>query len=308
MQAFYQFPGTPLSLRSPRMTGPVGINTSTPKAPLHVTGQVLLGPADSVLAGNAHQDGGWRYLHNGMAWRLAAGTGGDAALVVATAAAGTASDSIVWRDSLRVRASDGLVTIAGPVTAAGSITLGGNAADTITFTGRLAGAVLWQSDGTHDLGGGGGNRPRDANIARNANIGAWVKSNGLELLSGNPMICANGTLLVQATSTGGANLELYGPANSNAAALDADLTLLRNAAGTNEWLRITSTGTVSHRGNATVIIDASSHLGLRSYTVATLPAASPAGRLVHVSNGNGNRGLAVCDGTVWRWPDGAVVS
>lgn len=47
---------------------------------------------------------------------------------------------------------------------------------------------------------------------------------------------------------------------------------------------------------------------LRSYTVATLPSASPAMQTAYVSNGAGNRRFAVSDGTNWRWPDGAVVS
>lgn len=47
---------------------------------------------------------------------------------------------------------------------------------------------------------------------------------------------------------------------------------------------------------------------LSSHTVATLPSPSPAGQLVYVADGAGNRRLAVADGTGWRWPDGAVVS
>lgn len=75
-----------------------------------------------------------------------------------------------------------------------------------------------------------------------------------------------------------------------------------------ERLRIGNDGTVTHRSNATVVIDANSHLGLRSYTVATLPSAAAVGRLICVSNGTGNKRLAVSDGTGWRWPDGALVS
>lgn len=45
------------------------------------------------------------------------------------------------------------------------------------------------------------------------------------------------------------------------------------------------------------------------YTVATLPTATdyPAG-IIYVSDGTSNKRLAVCDGTNWRWPDGAVVT
>lgn len=57
-----------------------------------------------------------------------------------------------------------------------------------------------------------------------------------------------------------------------------------------------------------VVIDQNRHLALRSYTVATLPAATTAARLIYVSDGTSNKRLAVSDGTNWRWPDGAIVS
>lgn len=49
-------------------------------------------------------------------------------------------------------------------------------------------------------------------------------------------------------------------------------------------------------------------LQLQGYTVGALPAASPGGRIIYVSNGTANKRLAVSDGTNWRWPDGAIVS
>jgi hypothetical protein len=78
--------------------------------------------------------------------------------------------------------------------------------------------------------------------------------------------------------------------------------------GGSEWLRVASDGTVSHRANATVVVDPNSHLGLRSYTVSTLPSAGTAARMIYVSDGTSNKRLAVSDGTNWRWPDGAIVS
>lgn len=75
-----------------------------------------------------------------------------------------------------------------------------------------------------------------------------------------------------------------------------------------ERLRIDSTGALIHRNNATTIVDANSHLGLRSYTVATLPSAATAARMIYVSDGTGNKRLAISDGTNWRFPDGAIVS
>lgn len=56
------------------------------------------------------------------------------------------------------------------------------------------------------------------------------------------------------------------------------------------------------------VIDQNRHFRLRSYTVATVPSASPAGMLIYVSNGTSNKRLAVSDGTNWRFPDGAIVS
>jgi len=48
---------------------------------------------------------------------------------------------------------------------------------------------------------------------------------------------------------------------------------------------------------------------LPSYTVATLPSAANFVRcMVYVSNGAGNKRLAISDGSNWRWPDGTVVS
>lgn len=58
---------------------------------------------------------------------------------------------------------------------------------------------------------------------------------------------------------------------------------------------------------STTVITSAGHLGLRSYTVATLPSAT-AQQLIYVSDGTSNKRLAVSDGTNWRWPDGAIVS
>lgn len=74
-----------------------------------------------------------------------------------------------------------------------------------------------------------------------------------------------------------------------------------------ERLRIAESGDLQ-MGGANTVINASRHPVLRAYTVATLPAALPAGQLIYVSDGASNKRLAVSDGTNWRWPDGAVVS
>lgn len=309
MQTPYQLgPLSPDTLTAPRFTGPVGINASTAQAALHVNGHVLLGGGSSALSGNAYHQTTWRYLDDGTAWILAPNPGTGAALALNTAISGSPTAPIAWREAFHIQASDGRLHVTSGLSVAGTIGLGSQSTDAISVVGRFTSSLQWQTDGTQDIGGLGVNRPRDLNLSRNANVGAWIKSNGLELLSGNPMVCGGGVLFVQAAVSGGANLELYGPANGNTAALDADTLLLRNAAGSSEWLRINASGAISHRGNATVIIDANSHIGLRSYTVATLPSAATPARMVHVSNGNASRMLAVADGSVWRWPDGSVVS
>ncbi len=73
-----------------------------------------------------------------------------------------------------------------------------------------------------------------------------------------------------------------------------------------ERLRIADGGDLQ-MGGANTVISAARHPVLRSYTVASLPTAAPAGQLIHVSDGADNRRLAVSDGTGWRFPDGDAV-
>lgn len=81
-----------------------------------------------------------------------------------------------------------------------------------------------------------------------------------------------------------------------------------NGSTTNsERLRIADSGDLQ-MGGANTVINAARHPVLRAYTVATLPAASPAGQLIYVADGSGNRRMAVSEGTDWRWPDGGVVA
>ncbi|MBB6251700.1 beta strand repeat-containing protein [Nitrospirillum iridis] len=71
-------------------------------------------------------------------------------------------------------------------------------------------------------------------------------------------------------------------------------------------MTIASGGAIT--ANGVTAFDANGIVGLRSYTVATLPTASPAGRMIYVSDGTSNKRQAVSDGGSWRWPDGAIVS
>lgn len=74
-----------------------------------------------------------------------------------------------------------------------------------------------------------------------------------------------------------------------------------------ERLRIAHGGDLQ-MGGANTVISAARHPVLRGYTVATLPAAAPAGQLIYVSDGADNRRLAVSDGAAWRFPDGDLVA
>jgi len=83
--------------------------------------------------------------------------------------------------------------------------------------------------------------------------------------------------------------------------------IIFEAAGS-ERLRIDSAGKLVAVNNTYAVITELGHLRLRSYTVGTLPSATPPTQLIYVSDGTSNKRMAVSDGTNWRWPDGAVVS
>lgn len=95
-----------------------------------------------------------------------------------------------------------------------------------------------------------------------------------------------------------------------ASAMGSRMTLLISAIGSatpTEIFRLEHATGLSMFG-ANPVIDQNRHFRLRSYTVATLPSASPAAQLIYVSDGTSNKRLAVSEGTNWRWPDGNVVS
>ena len=76
-----------------------------------------------------------------------------------------------------------------------------------------------------------------------------------------------------------------------------------------ERLRIGDDGSLTIRANAQVLADANGLIGLRTYTVATLPSASNAARLLYVSDESGGAVIAFSDGTNWRRvTDRAIVS
>lgn len=87
------------------------------------------------------------------------------------------------------------------------------------------------------------------------------------------------------------------------------MTLLLNSGSgtTTEILRVEHATGLSMFG-ANPVVDQNRHHRLRSYTVGTLPSASPAAQMIYVSDGSSNRHIAVSDGADWRFADGNVVS
>ncbi|MFZ2872241.1 hypothetical protein [Zavarzinia sp.] len=80
------------------------------------------------------------------------------------------------------------------------------------------------------------------------------------------------------------------------------------AAAPTERLRIDNAGNLQMAG-ANTVITAARLLVLRSYTVATVPAATPAGAEIYVADESGGAVPAFADGTNWRrCTDRAVIS
>ncbi len=95
-----------------------------------------------------------------------------------------------------------------------------------------------------------------------------------------------------------------------ASAMGSRMTVLISAIGSvtpTEIMRLEHATGLSMFG-ANPVIDQNRHHRLRSYTVATLPSASPAGQMIYVSDATSNKRMAVSDNTNWRFPDGNVVS
>lgn len=109
---------------------------------------------------------------------------------------------------------------------------------------------------------------------------------------------------VQLNSSGNSS---HGGARSlNILANAGDICFLTSRLSQTVRLRILNGGGVAVGG--AMVFDSAGHASLRSYTVATLPTANPAGRLIHVSDGAGGRRLAVSSGSGWSWPDGTAVA
>lgn len=106
-------------------------------------------------------------------------------------------------------------------------------------------------------------------------------------------IVINGGLVAGASVGGSGSIVLRGVNN------------FTNPGGVEMWTGGLMRLTVANSG----IVSVSAGLKLPSYTVATLPAPSAYAQCAaYVSNGASSKRLAICDGTNWRFPDGAIVS
>jgi hypothetical protein len=126
---------------------------------------------------------------------------------------------------------------------------------------------------------------------------------------------ANISLHVEAKGTGAVRLRTRGGTGFEVSASATPANYVRatgTATGSAPSLSAQGTDTnvalsLSAKGAAPV--SSAMPFQLPSYTVSTLPSASTYVRcLIYVSDGSGDRRLAVSDGSSWRWPDGAVVS
>jgi hypothetical protein len=86
-------------------------------------------------------------------------------------------------------------------------------------------------------------------------------------------------------------------------AMGGRLRLRANPAGSAtvaDLLTLDHTDGLQAFGAGNTVVDANRHLRLRSYTLASLPSASPAGQLIYCSDLGGGGGELVSDGAAWR--------
>lgn len=142
---------------------------------------------------------------------------------------------------------------------------------------RSGTSIARASIGLQRLGGGGAQVLLGAVTATDGSYGAVAKDNDLSAVRGYG---ADGATMIEAS-----NIRYVVDGAVATGVVPGRIVFeTRNAAGTlAERLRIGLDGTVSHRGNAQVVIDAASHHVLRTYTLATMPPAS-----------TNTRSLAVC--------------
>lgn len=195
-------------------------------------------------------------------------------------------------------ALDARAPLASPVfTGAVKVPAGSAAAPAVASSGDTDSGLYFPAADTLAVTLGGTERVR-------------IDSGGRVSIGAAPVAVGSFDTALQVSSPSSSRIGLHDSAANTwwGASNEGDVFKLSRWSGSGwvERLSIAASNTLSFAG--TVIADASGRLALRGYTVATLPSAGTAGRLIYVSDGAGSRRLAVSDGSVWRWPDGATVS
>lgn len=262
---------------------------------------------DGDLRYTLNKEGGANVLsllmQSGWSGRAELGLVGDDDLALKVSADGES-----WTEAMRVGRANGNMRIA-------SLTIGTDAPEPTSFMS------LVNSDGT----------PKQIDLYNNANVGFRATRVDNSSASGvNVFRKARGTIASpQAVASGdmigafnfnyydGATYKISAqlvarcvaavPSPSDGAGQVAVLAAAPGSGTASEILRLEHATGLSMFG-ANPVIDQNRHLRLRAYTVAALPAATPAGQMIYVSNGAANKRLAVSDGTNWRWPDGETVT
>ncbi|NYZ17829.1 hypothetical protein HL658_35250 [Azospirillum sp. RWY-5-1] len=209
-------------------------------------------------------------------------------------------------------ALDAKAPAASPVfTGTVSVPAGSAAAPGLSFAAGTG--VSSPAAGTVGISTGGSERVRigSATAATTVTVSSDATGADIALLRANATSNTSSAAILlgntQANVAGGFSLSGDGGLH-----LHAGVTASGSATVASRSLSISAGGAVNVLTGAfqmggTPVVTAARHLCLRSYTVATLPSAAGLS-LVYVSDGAANKRLAVSDGSVWRWPDGAVVS
>lgn len=203
----------------------------------------------------------------------------------------------------------------GKVTNAGQLVWGGGTAafspriDTVTITPGIQ-AISTDAQGSVMMAGRFVNNANSGGVylfkSRGANIGDHGLVQGGDVLGTYRWGASDGAKVMDVA---GIRVEATGTPAADSVAGRMVFSLNTGAAtAPRDVYRIDTDSSLTHLVSSVALVNASGILGLRSYTVAGVPSASPAGQLIYVSNGTSNKRLAVSDGTNWRFPDGAIVS
>lgn len=258
----------------------VSYNAHDNNAALHVQ-TAALASRPAAAAGNSgglflSTDGRRAYLSTGSVWNevdyLGLTAGGTVAGATTFSAALTAGSTL---------------SVTGAATFDGNVTLGNATGDTVTVTGRIASALGFSADNTHDIGVSGA-KPRDVLVGRNLDVvgtgtfggklttvasgsgsaglvlphgsapsspvdgDVWTTSSGL-------YVRVNGSTVGPLGTGGGGGGSLSGSGTSNKVTKWTGSTSLGDSSISDDGSTITVTGALNVTGNAT--LDGNTTLG-----------------------------------------------